>query len=701
MIKRENEQERDKKRFSVYSAVVSAVVFLIIGRLFWMQIVQGDDYLQKAQQQQLRSITIKAPRGDILDRYGRPLVTNKTGYSLQIQKTTLSNDEFNAVILRLYDMLAEQGEKVLETLPVSQPPFAFTFGAGEPDAQKVSEQERAWKKANPLRYDETLSADEVMEKLRTRYKISADYTPEQMRRIAGVRYEMELRGFSVSTPFTIASDVSMNLVTKLKEEQADFSCVNVMSEYVRQFDQGSLAAHILGRVGIISGDEYDKYQHDGYKKTDILGKQGIEKELEKYLRGKDGISSMVQTSEGFEMQPEAGEAPVPGDYVVLTIDSGLQDAVEKALGQTIENIRSRGGDPGAKSGGDAYCGAAVVLDVNSGAVLATATWPTYDPAKFREAYASMLSDPNKPMWNRALSGTYPPGSTFKMLTSIAALEAGVITPDTVIQDKGIYRFYSDYQPACWIWNKSHTTHGNQTVTAALVNSCNYFYYEVGRLMGIDTLNEYAKKFGFGEYTGIELSGEESQGRLAGPADRQKYAGGQWRGGDTLQAAIGQSENLFTPLQLANYVATIANGGTRYKPYLVKTVRAAGNGKCVLESTPEVIEEIQIKPETLNAIKSGMLGVTENGTASSVFHNYPIKVGGKTGSAQVSRGSDNGVFVGFAPFDKPEIAVAVVVEHGNSGSDVAPIAQAAFNQYFLNNSQNSDINTGSAIGQLIH
>lgn len=698
MKEKDIDREKDQRRLKVYSAFIGVVVVVIIARLFWVQIVQGEDYLKKAEQQQLRSVTIKAPRGNILDRYGRPLVTNKTGYSLQIQKTKLPNNEFNAIILRLYDMLIEEGEEVLDTLPISQPPFRFTFSDQEPDIEKALEAETAWKSAKPRQFGADMTAEEVMEKLRERYKISQDYSLEQLRKIAGIRYEMEMRGFSVSTPFTIASDVSMNLVTKIKEEQSEFPCVNVISEYMRQYNQGSTAAHILGRVGVISPEEHEKYRHEGYKKTDIIGKQGIEKEFEKYLRGEDGLSILVQTSEGFEVQPEAGKPPSSGDYVVLTIDLELQKVLEQSLGQTIEDIRTRGGDPSAKSGGDAYCGAAVVIDVNNGEILAMASWPGYDPSRFNEEYTNLLNDPNKPMWNRAIGGTYPPGSTFKMLTSIAALESGTITPATIIQDKGVYRHYSDYQPVCWIWSRNHTTHGNQTVTQALANSCNYFYYEVGRLMGIETINEYAKKFGFGQYTGIELSSEEAQGRLAGPEDREKYGGGQWRGGDTLQAAIGQSENLFTPLQLANYVATLVNGGTRYKPHLVKTIRSSVDGKCILEKEPEVVEQINIKPENLKAVLDGMFGVTEYGTASSVFRGYQIKVGGKTGSAQVPRGSDNGIFVGFAPFDRPEIAVAVIVEHGNSGSDVAPIVQAVFNHYFLKDQPGSDL--GSSYGVLI-
>lgn len=695
----EKEKEKTKRRYTAYAVFVGIISILFVVRLFMMQIVSGDKYLKLAEQKQMRNVTVKAPRGDILDRYGRPLVTNKVGYSLQIQKTTLKNDDFNNMLLRLYRLLEQEDAGVLETFPVSlHSPFEFTFVQQYPDSEAAHEAEIKWKTHSSRKFSESITAEEALEKYRARYKISSEYSLEDLRCIVGMKYEMEMREFSVTMPYTVASDVSMVLVTKIKEERADFPCVNVISDYVRQFKQGSTAAHILGRVGVISDTEYKLLKDSGYKLNDFVGKQGIEREYEALLRGIDGSNGLIETSEGFEVNPTEAKDPVPGNYVVLTIDSTLQTTLENALGQTIEDIRKRGGDPGAKSGGDAYCGAAVVLDIRTGEVLSMATWPTYSPEEFIEKYSELNSDPYKPMWNRAISGTYPPGSTFKMLTSIAALESGVITPSTVIKDEGVYTAYQDYQPACWLWRRSHLTHGNQTVSDALTNSCNYFYYEVGKQMGIETMNAYTKKFGLGEYTGIELKREEAKGRIAGPSDREQYSGKQWTGGDTLQSAIGQSDNLFTPLQLANYVSTLVNGGERFEPHIVKNVRSSVDGANIQEIMPKVLENISMKPENIGAVLGGMLGVTEDGTASTAFKGYAIKVGGKTGSAQVGVGSDNGVFVGFAPYDKPEIAVAVVIEHGNSGSDVAPVVKAVFDQYFLSSNHQSDIN--NSVGVLL-
>lgn len=689
--------KKERPRLKIYAAFIGVLALIIVVRLFWMQIIMGDTYSIQAEQKQMRSVAVKAPRGEIVDRFGKALVTNKSGYSVQIQKTSLKNDEFNDILLKIYNLIISHGEEVQQTFPVAENPLRFTF-VDEYDAQQqqeAAEAEKKWKRANE--FGENMTVEEVMEKLKKKYRVSDSYTGEDLLKIISLRYEMETRAFSVSTPFVIASDVGMELVTRLKEEQSEYPCVNITTEYVRDYTSGTLAAHILGRVGKISPEEYSDLKQQGYKMNDEVGKQGIEKEFETYLKGTDGYTSLVQTPNGFEPQADLGREAVAGNYVVLTIDAQLQKVLEETLAGTINQIRSRGGDPSAKSGGDAYCGAAVVMNPRNGEILAIASYPTFDLSRFNEDYQTLYTDSNKPMWNRAISGTYPPGSTYKMLTSIAALESGVITPKTIIKDEGVYKFYPDYQPGCWIWRKNGSTHGNQTVSDALANSCNYFYYEVGRLMGIEKLDEYAAMFGFGEKTGIELSSEEAKGRIAGPEDRKKYGAEQWRGGDTLQAAIGQSDNLFTPIQLANYISTLVNGGTRYKTHLVKSVRSTTDGKVVYESNPEVMGTVTIQPDNLKAVLEGMLGVTEDGTASSAFRGYPIKVGGKTGSAQVASGSDNGVFVGFAPYDDPQLVVAVVVEHGNSGGDVVPVAKAVFDEYFNNNGKvESDINNQTGL-----
>lgn len=670
----------DKKpRLNIYITLVILVAVLFVVRLFYMQIIRGDEFVKISQQKQMRRVSITAPRGEIYDRYGVPLITNDVGYCVQIQRIGMDNDSMNAMLLKLYGMIEADGAEVADSLPISGEPFSFTFSSNYSTKEEIEAAEKRFKKSMELDADAT--APQVIDVLKKRYKIADTYTPQEVRRIAGVRYEMEKRGFSVSEPFIMASNISMELVTKIRESQAEYMCVNIASEYVRRYNQGQMAAHVLGRTGRISDVEYAELWEDGYGMNDMIGKQGIEKVCEPYLRGEDGSASLVQTQSGFEVQEDLTVDPVQGNYVTLTIDANVQKALENALGETIFQIRERGGDPKYKSGGDAYCGAGVVMDVHTGEILAIASYPSYDISNFSKIYNRLLKDENMPMWNRSISAAYPPGSTFKMLSSIAALESGTVTPDTVIVDEGVYRYYPDYQPRCWIWKSLGVAHGPQTVTQALMNSCNYYYYESARLMGIETLNHYGKLFGFGQRTGIELSGEEAAGRLAGPEDREKNGGGRWQPGDTLQAAIGQSDNLMTPLQLANYICTLVNGGVRYEPHLIKSVRSPVDGHIVVATEPVILEEIEMQPENINAVLRGMLAVTEDGTASKVFEDYPIRVGGKTGSAQVARGSDNGVFTGFAPYDNPEIAIAIVVEHGNSGSDVAPIAKAIMDAYF--------------------
>lgn len=673
-----NRERKMNKRFIVYAAFSAAIIFLICSRLFYMQIISGDYYLQEATKKGVRSVVISAPRGEIVDRYGKPLVTNKVGYALQIQRTNLYNKEFDDIILKTYKLAKEKNQQICENLPISFYPYEFTFSQDEPDEQKAKESEKEWKKKWEL--DENLTAAEVIEKLKERYNIADGYTNDEMRMIVGVRYDMVVCNFSVSTPYTLAENIDMEIVTTIKENETEYPCVSVVNKYFRYFPNGSLAAHILGRVGKISDTEYESLKKSGYKMTDEIGKQGIEKVCENFLKGKDGKREFVQTSEGFEENLSAHIDAESGNYAVLTIDSEMQKILEDSLQSTIDKIRAKG--MGKKnSGADVSGAAAVVLDVNSAEVLAMASNPTYDANKFNELYQSLVEDDKKPMWNRAIGGAYAPGSTFKMLTSIAALEENVITPNTVIRDEGIYKYYDDYQPKCWIYTKTGRTHGDCTVSSALENSCNYFYYETGRKLGIEKLNRYTKLFGLGEKTGIEISSEEAKGTVAGPEAREKSGGRQWSGGDTIQAAIGQSDNLFTPLQLANYVATLVNGGKRYKPHLIKEVRSSVDGELVYETKPEILNNLELKEENVNAVLKGMLDVTQEGTASSIFENYPIKIGGKTGSAQVAKGSDNGVFVAFAPYDDPQIAIAIVVEHGNSGGDVAPVARSVFDYYF--------------------
>ena len=449
----------------------------------------------------------------------------------------------------------------------------------------------------------------------------------------------------------------------------------------RAFAQRRLiyAAHTLGHLGLINADEYAELAEQGYRSNDRVGRDGAEKAFESDLHGRAGYEKLRLTANGHVVDVLEDRPAEAGSNVMLTIDIRLQAAVERALAEQIELMVAEGVEDPEKPQ-DVAGGAAVVIDIATGDVLAEASYPTYDLSRFNELFNELNADERTPMLNRAVSGIYSPGSIFKMVTSVAGLELGIITPETVIEDTGVYRFYQDYQPSCWLYSASRMTHGDETVVTALRDSCNIFFFDVGRRIGIEQLAEYARAFGFGEYTGIELSGE-SRGYVASPESKRKLEGRPWVNGDTLAAAIGQSSNLFTPLQMANYIATLANGGTRYETHLLKYV-CASDYSSVLSATQSVIAgRVEMSEQTYQTVMEGMSEVTENGTAAGAFKNYRIHVGGKTGSAQVSSGTANSVFAAFAPFDEPEIAVVVVVEHGGSGNRIAPIARSIFDAYF--------------------
>ena len=642
-------QEKLRGRLIYVGIIIIAIV--IVSRLITLQIVQGQDYLEMSQNRLVKTMPIKAPRGEIFDRYGRPLVTNRLGFSVVFQREYIESDKLNALILRVIEVIESTDGSYFDTLAISaEPPYEFL----------------------PGRTMDYKSADAAMIELREKYKIDGTLADRDIRRIAGVRYEMEQRGFSVTTPYTFATDVSMVAVTKIKEQRAEFAGVLIMTEPIREYVNGTILAHVLGHVGPIYSEEYEELESKGYKMNDVVGKDGIEKVMEDELKGIDGVLSIQQSVSGQMASSQETIPATSGNYVVLTIDSELQKVLEKSLEENIERAKQH---PDSR---DASVGAAVVIDVNSGEILAMASYPTFDLSKFNENFNQLNADPLQPMFNRAISGAYAPGSTFKVLTAIAGLEEGIITPQTSILDEGKYKFYPDYQPACWLWNSAGATHGYENVTEAIRDSCNYFFYDVGRRLTIENLKKYGDLFGLGQRTGIEISGEAS-GIFASPEYREKN-GSYWVLGDTLQAAIGQSDHMFTPLQLANYTATVANGGTRYKTHIIKSVKSYTSAVDGVNVVPEVVADIDIQPQNYNAVMAGMKAVSETGTAANVFSSYGMEVGSKTGTASVPKGSDNGIFIAFAPYESAQIAVAVVVEHGGHGNTIAPIARDVFNAY---------------------
>ena len=665
---------RIKDKNFIMFFVVSMLLAAILVKLLVLQVADGDEYLEQSRSKLTNSMSVPAPRGIIYDRNGRPLITNRVGFSVQVVYSDGSNDMVNDILLSTLNVLEENGDEYVDSLPISAENYKFTYK--DDDNLTAVEKQNNFKK----KYDISSSADgrSTLKKLAQRYDLDERYSYEQMRKIVGIRYELEVRGLAYGSPVTIASDVSMETVSVIKENSSYYSIINVITSPFRKYVYGSLGSHMLGRVGVIYQEEYELLKDRNYGMNDIVGKDGLEKFLEPYIKGTDGKINKSRDISSDTYAPDE-IAAIPGNDAILTIDYELQSVAEDVLKDTIDQIKKKGQSSDDKAGADAGGGAVVVMDVRNGEILAMASYPDFDPAKFDEDYDKLIKDNGKPMFNRAISGTYPPGSVFKIITAIAALEEGEIGVKDTIVDEGKYEHYGQTFN-CWIWTQSGQTHGAQDVEAAIGNSCNYYFYEVGKRLGEKRIYDYASKVGLGKKTGIEIDGE-SAGILANEKYKDDTFDQVWFPGDTLQMAIGQSFNVFTPLQITNYIATIANGGTLYRPHLTRSIRNSQTGKVVKTFEPEVIGSIEMSDETYKAVTRGMYLGSREGTSSAVFADFPINVCSKTGSAQVNTGSANGVFASFAPYEDPQIAVAVVIENAGAGSALAPIARKIYERYF--------------------
>lgn len=652
-----------RPRFIIMVVLIILTFVIFLSVLLNLQIGQGAYYKELSEQRIATTETVSAARGNIVDRNGEVLVTNRNGYNVTISKALFTQGDEHATILQLTELLDSYKTAHNDTLPLSfSEPFTY-------DKSTKDNKDAIKKLLKTYELSKDATATELLNSMCEEYEISGSYTAAQKRIIAGVLYEMELREFTMSNPFIFAEDVSMEAVIAVSERSVQFPCVSVENAAYREYVDPTIAPHILGTYGKIWQEEYATLKEQGYKMSDLVGKEGIEKVAESYLRGKDGIRLIERNAAGKVLNVTTVSEAVQGDNLVLTIDKNLQLTAQNALRDVIGNLRRY------SETSDADAGAAVVVQVDTGELLASATYPTYNADTYRTDYNSLLQDGDKPLFNRAFNGTYAPGSTFKMATAIACLEEEIVTPQTKILDEGVYRKYPDYQPKCWRYTDYGATHGKVNVSEALRDSCNYYFYASADEMGIDALNKYCKQLGLGSKTGLELS--ESAGTLAGPESRNS----EWYPGDTLQASIGQSDNLFTPVQLATYLATVVNGGTRYKTHLIKGVTDSVTGRDVLVNEPSVVNELAMKEENIKAVTQGMYLTAAEGTAANVFANYPIGIGCKTGTASVSDGTANGIFVAYAPFEDPEIAVCVVVEHGAHGNSIAPIAKEIFDEYF--------------------
>ena len=735
------------RRLLVLGCLLLLCVGLAGGQLIQLQLINGESYVRRSASFLTTTSTVSAARGEILDRYGRAMVTNQTGFSLVLIYSSFWEDKEDRfeVLLDLANRVKADGQAstsgdttdgeddtqtdtdtteqtsgavLNDVMPITDTaPYEYIGAEGDAERkalsdyikqsadtlglQAVKDAKTAASTANEEnpQYDADgnaidqvsqidattlVSASEFVSAMRTYMEqnlgMQTGLSDADARTLVGLYYSMRRVGFNNNATFTLADNVSMDLIAYIKEHHQQYTGVDVQSEAIRKYDT-TYAAHVLGTVGPMFTEEWSGTKNGGpyesktgYTMNDTIGKSGLEAALESYLHGTAGSRTVETDLGGDSITDHANSyAPQPGDNVITTIDLELQEVAEKSLANYLSDYQ-RGG-------------AAVALDPDTGEVLVMASYPTYNLENYNKDYDKISSDSRFPELNRATLGLYPPGSTFKVLTAIAALEEGIIDANTTYTCDGKFEYGGVTFPC-----NNHDQPMTLDVTQAIKYSCNVFFYNVGQQLTGAHLENWCDKFGLGNVTGVEIA--EYAGQAAGPTERAANRKKdpllrEWQGGDDVNAAIGQSDNLFTPLQLANYMAAVVNGGTLYQPTLVKSIKTYDYSDVAEEEQPEVIGTIEFSDATRNLVMKGMSEVTaEGGTAATTFADYPIKVGGKTGSAEMTERKDgveinytNGLFVAFAPFDDPEIVICVVGEGAGHGSAVAPIVRDILDAYF--------------------
>lgn len=636
---------------TILAVILVLIMLLYSARLYSLQVINADKYSSAAGSTSVRTAVLKAPRGEILDRYGRKIAVNRDGYNIVFNKAYVK-DNLNDVILSLCRLLSEKNTPWIDELPLDRTsPYGFTEGASKDKLIKL------------LGVAHYATAENCFERMVEKYDLKK-YPSEEQRIIMGVRYSMDLADFSISYPYNFAEDISSELMRAISESGFMLNGVSVEVVPFREYTDTSLAVNLIGSVGPIyekdwnDPDNGENYKARGYSYNDKVGISGIEYYAEKYLRGTDGQITYYIDASGNIVKTEISKEPIAGKTIMLTLDKTIQRAAQDKLAETVNDLKSKGGTCTA--------GSAVMMNVNEGKVICAANFPTYDSSTLSQNINSLLKDPAKPMTNRAFKGVYPVGSTIKPAVAVAALENNLYKKGEIIKCVMTYDYFADYKPRCLHY------HGPIDLTNALSKSCNYFFFELGRRIGAMTLTDYFKQFGLGTKTGVEV--DDSKGLLNEPKTNGI-------GGDTLQIAIGQL-NAFTPLQLCNYVATLSNGGTHYKATLIDKIMSYDLSETFDECKPQEVNKVEISDSTLEAVKIGMLSVTVDGTGRTQLGDYPIKLGGKTGTSQNDNGADHSTYIVFAPYDNPEIAISVILEHGNSGSAAGSIVRSLLDAYFF-------------------
>lgn len=678
---------KEKKKIKRSTLLIILAIAIAVGlgaRLFYIQIIKGDYYSSVGTGTIVKKVDIDASRGEILDSSGTPLVYNKQTTKLVFDASFFPSSTDNSaradIIIKLINYLESNKEKWNDELPLE-----FNKSGKIAFKKNHTADIKYLKSDKYLDLNDYATAQNCFDALKEMYGLK-NYSDKDARKIASVRYGLVVGAFSVQNPYTFADEVSDETAAYVEENKAVFQGVDAEATTLRKYKNGSLCPHLLGTIGAITAEELKKDDNSTkYKLTDYIGKSGIEKVCESYLKGKNGKKTVYSTSSG-EVSSVVTKEPEQGNTVTLTIDAKMQQIAQDALEKKVESLRATVNSKSA--------GAVVAIDCNSGAVLCAATYPSYNNQTYTKDYDKLAADSTSPLWDRTVMSAYAPGSTFKPCMAIAGLEEGAITTQT-------YFNCQKYYPVGNVKFKCLDYHGEQNVTSAINHSCNIFFYNVGRRLGINKMNRYATMFGLGQATGVEIP--ETTGTLAGLTEREA-SGGSWYIGDTIQAAIGQSDNLFTPLQLANYCATIANGGTRYEAHFIKSITNYNNTKTIVDKTePKVAYKMNISSTNLRAVQKGMEEVGGyGGFCWEAYKNLPVSCAAKTGTSQVKETVNgytstynNGILITYAPADNPQIAIAQVIERADSGSSTAEIAAAIFKYYFTKNASSTKTNSSSS------
>ena len=673
----ENERKVVVQRMLLLIAVACIIMGLYTFRLIFLQLVNGDSFKAKATNTTDYKFTVTAARGNIVDSTGKRIATTSTGYNVVLNKLQMGDQDLDTMLQQIVELLRKNDEKWLDTLLISEPDAAGNYTFTD-SADSTSDQKTLADMKETLGLQQYATANDVMEMLVEKNHLESFSLPWQ-RVLAGIHYEMDRQAFSNVNNFVMAENVSQVTVATIKEHSLTLPGVEIVETSTRSYEQGDILPAVLGRVGKITAEKWKvtdengqvtyPLKEKGYNMNDVIGISGLESVYEDELRGKDGVETITRNSDGVIVDTKITTVPEPGHTVQLTINSDFQRAVDKALANNIDMINR------VYNTGDmkAAAGAAVVLDVKDGSVLAAANYPSFDQNLYATNYSEYSADPSLPLFNRALQGLYTPGSTFKPAVAVAALDSGLINRYSTVFCNGVYNYYSDYHPKC----TRHGHSGNIDVITAIKWSCNIFFYDVGRRLTSDVYDAYAYKLGLGQRTGVEVN--EAVGRLTKKTDKN------YTSSLDIQAAIGQGNTVVSPIQLATYAATLANNGVRYRTHFVKAILDTNTGEVLSETQPEVMDVIEGNGNTFALVRQGMTLVPS--TISGKISSYPIAIACKTGTPQRSETYASGkhylnaMMIAYLPADDPEIAIGITVEYGGYGARTGDLVVDIANAYF--------------------